>query len=211
MTDLNLNLNLPRANELNIRGCCNVGYPSETYLKLRSREISFVQISRFSSSSSQVLHSARQYHCHKWCKISKRFGKIEIRFRPKILRGIWIYDAFRTDQYNDVIISAMASQITRLTIVYSTVYLGEDQRKHQSSASLAFGRGIHRWPVNSPHRGPATRKMFPFDDLIMQPVLQQLPGLHFNPPIQDTGWRSISRLLLACDFAPECYKVVYKR
>ena len=69
--------------------------------------------------------------------------------------------------YNDVIMSVMASQITSLTIIYSTVYSGEDQRKHQSSASLAFMRGIHRWPVNSPHKGPVTRKMFPFDDVIM--------------------------------------------
>ena len=42
-----------------------------------------------------------------------------------------------------------------------------DQRKHKSSASLAFLRGIHRWPVNSPHKGPVTRKMFPFDDVII--------------------------------------------
>ena len=69
--------------------------------------------------------------------------------------------------YNDVIMSAMASQITSLTIVYSTVYSGADQRKHQSSASLAFVRGIYRWPVNSPHKGPVTRKMFLFDDIIM--------------------------------------------
>ena len=62
---------------------------------------------------------------------------------------------------------AMASQITSITIVYSTVYSGADQRKHQSSASLAFVPGIHRWPVNSPHKGPVTRKMFPFDDVIM--------------------------------------------
>ena len=59
---------------------------------------------------------------------------------------------------------AMASQITSLTIVYSIVYSGAGQRKHQSSASLAFVQGIHRWPVNSPHKGPVTRKMFPFDD-----------------------------------------------
>ena len=64
--------------------------------------------------------------------------------------------------------SVMASQITSLTIVYSTVYSGADQRKYQSSASLAFVRGIHRWPVNSPHEGPVTRKMFPFDDVIMK-------------------------------------------
>ena len=68
--------------------------------------------------------------------------------------------------YNDVIMDATASQITSLTIVYSTVYSGADQRKHQSSASLAFLRGIHRGPVNSPHKWPVTRKMFPFDDVM---------------------------------------------
>ena len=61
----------------------------------------------------------------------------------------------------------IASQITRLMIVYSTVYSGGDRRKYQSSASLAFVRGIHRWPVNSPHKWPVMRKMFPFDDVIM--------------------------------------------
>ena len=69
--------------------------------------------------------------------------------------------------YIDVILSSMAFPNTSLTIVYSTVYSVADQRKHQSSASLAFLRGIHRWPVNSPHKGPVTRKMFPFDDVIM--------------------------------------------
>ena len=65
---------------------------------------------------------------------------------------------------------AIASQITRLTIVYSIVYSDADQRKHQSSASLAFVRGIHRGPVNSPHKWPVTRKMFPFDDVIMSVI-----------------------------------------
>ena len=63
--------------------------------------------------------------------------------------------------------SAVASQITSLKIVYSTVLSGADQRKHQRTASLAFVRGIHRWPVNSPHKGPVTRKMLPFDDVIV--------------------------------------------
>ena len=58
-------------------------------------------------------------------------------------------------------------QITGVSIVYSTVCSDADQRKHQSSASLAFVRGIHRWPVNSPHKWPVTRKMGPFDDVIM--------------------------------------------
>ena len=69
--------------------------------------------------------------------------------------------------YNDVIMGMMASQITSLTSFYSTVYSGADQRKHQSCASLAFVLGIHRWPVNSQHKGPVTRKMFPSDDVIM--------------------------------------------
>ena len=62
---------------------------------------------------------------------------------------------------------AIASQITSLTIVHSIVYSDADQCKYQSSASLAFVRGIHRGPVNSPHKWPVTRKMFPFDDVIM--------------------------------------------
>ena len=69
--------------------------------------------------------------------------------------------------YSDVIMSTMASQITVVSVVYSTDGSGEYQRNHLSSASLAFVRGIHRWPVNSPHKRPVTRKMFPFDDVIM--------------------------------------------
>ena len=65
-----------------------------------------------------------------------------------------------------IIISAMASQITGVSIVYSTIKCGTDQRQHQSSASLAFVRGIHRRPVNSPHKRPVTRKLFSFDDVI---------------------------------------------
>ena len=69
--------------------------------------------------------------------------------------------------YHDVIMTTMASQITSLTIVYWIVYSDADQRIHQNSASLAFVWGIHRGPVNSPHTWPVTRRMFPFDDVIM--------------------------------------------
>ena len=68
--------------------------------------------------------------------------------------------------YNDIIMSAMASQIPP-PIAYSTVYSRRRSKKHQSSASLAFVRGIHRWPVNSSQKGTVTRKMFPFDVVIM--------------------------------------------
>ena len=79
----------------------------------------------------------------------------------------WASAVLDVTRYNDTIMTAMTSHITSLTIVCSTVYSGADQRKHQSSASLAFVRGIHLWPVNSPHKGPITRKMIPFDDVVM--------------------------------------------
>ena len=78
-----------------------------------------------------------------------------------------IGDITSSYHYDDVIMSTIASQITSLTIVYSTVYSSADQSKHQSSASLAFVWEIHRGPVNFPHKWPVTRKMFPFDDVIM--------------------------------------------
>ena len=73
----------------------------------------------------------------------------------------------RSIHCGDVIMGAIASQITSLTFVYSTVYSDADQRKQQSSASLAFVWGIHRELVNSLHKWPVMRKMFPFDDIIM--------------------------------------------
>ena len=75
------------------------------------------------------------------------------------------------------------SQITSLTIVYSSVYSGADQRNFQSSASLAFVRGIHRRPVNSPHKGSITRKMFPFDDAIMNIQTCRVPLLWITTSI----------------------------
>ena len=75
--------------------------------------------------------------------------------------------------YCDVLMGAEACQITSLMIVYSTVYSDTDQRKHQSSASLAFVRGIHGGPVNFPHKWPVTRKMFPFDNVIMEQTFNE--------------------------------------
>ena len=69
--------------------------------------------------------------------------------------------------YTDVVMDTIASKITSLMIVYSTVYSYADQRNYQSSTSLAFVRAIHRRPVNSSHKWPVTRKMFPFGDVIM--------------------------------------------
>ena len=83
----------------------------------------------------------------------------------------------RLCHYSYVIMSTMASQITGVSIVYSTVCSSADQRKHQSSAPLVFERGIHRWPLNSLHKGPVTRKMFPFDDVIMHVKFVKLIAL----------------------------------
>ena len=78
-----------------------------------------------------------------------------------------VQSSIKCKHYDDVIMTMLASQITSLTVVYSIVYSGVDQSKHQSSASLAFVQEIHRGPVNFPHKWPVTRKMFPFDDVIM--------------------------------------------
>ena len=80
----------------------------------------------------------------------------------------WYWWSIMSTHYCVAIMGTVASQITSLTIVYTTVYSDADQSKHQSSASLAFVWGIHRGLVNSPHKGPVTRKMFPFDDVIMR-------------------------------------------
>ena len=92
----------------------------------------------------------------------------------------------------------IASQITSLTIVYSTVYSSTIQRKHQSSASLAFVRGFHRWPVISPHRWPVPRKMYPFDGVIMNTFGIYSPK-DFNNPVTCSTMVNCNgfRLLLA--------------
>ena len=69
--------------------------------------------------------------------------------------------------YSDVIISGVASQITGVSVAYSTVCSGVDQRNHRRSASRAFMRGIHRSSVNSPPKGPVARRMFQSDIVTM--------------------------------------------
>ena len=112
----------------------------------------------FSSHMTWVWTFFNNYSNHpRMCVLSTLCGNVD-KHSPF---DIYIY------HYGDYIMGAIASQITSLTIVNSTVYSGADQSKHQSSASLAFVWGIHRGPVNSPHKWPVTRKMFPFDDVIM--------------------------------------------
>ena len=95
----------------------------------------------------------------------------------------------------------IASQTTSLTIVYSTVYSGADQRKHQSSVSLAFVRGIYRGPVYSPHKWPVTRKMFPFDDVIME----NSDLWYINQLQSEAQWRTASRQHFFLEISPVTY------
>ena len=100
----------------------------------------------------------------------------------------------RYDHYCDVIMGAMASQITSITVVYSTDYSDADQRKHQVSAPLAFVWGIHHWP----HKWPVTRKMFPFDDVTMR--CNPLNPGRFNASPQDK-MAAISQMIFSDAFS----------
>ena len=77
------------------------------------------------------------------------------------------YNNKTSRHYSDVIMRAMASQITSLTIDYSTNNSNADQTKHQGSASLAFVKEIRQWPVTSPYKGPVTRNICPFHEVII--------------------------------------------
>ena len=101
------------------------------------------------------------------CNIKHFSSANLVNFYIIVFRKFYVISIFKFLHYSDVELSAMASRNTGVSIVYSTVCSGADQRQHQSSASLAFVRKIHRLPMNSPHKGPVTRKMFLFDDVIM--------------------------------------------
>ena len=134
-----------------------------------------------------------QWGCHKFNKTPSNYVYVVLTTQPcfitginqqrqswTILRFLWfdsqpagnemsfpMLNVLSNMHNNVVIMSVITSQITSRTIVYSAVHSGAHQRKHESSALLAFVRGIHRWPGNSPHKGPVRRKMFPFDNVIM--------------------------------------------
>ena len=105
---------------------------------------------------------------------------------------------------------ALSSLITSLTVIYSTVYSGADQRKHQSSASVAFVRRIRRWPMNSQYDGkwPETRKMFSFDDVIMIKLHLKLSSVVL-PSLCPVGWVNWTRLpgmvSVCCYILPSTY------
>ena len=107
--------------------------------------------------------------------------------------------------YNDGVMGAMASEIPSLTIVYSIVYSGVNQRKHQSSASLAFVREIQRWPVNFPYKGRVKikdisiwwRHHFPSWHAWWLPLVHMcLPSPGFHLWVEDLGQREKTSLIL---------------
>ena len=100
--------------------------------------------------------------------------------------------------------SAQCYQHMGISSVCSTVCSDVDPRKHQSSASLAFVRGVHRWSVDSPHKGPVTRKMFPFDDVIKckhfpryRPFVWGIHRWPVNSP-HKSQWRGALMFSLIC-------------
>ena len=125
-------------------------------------------------------HGLNPYHVFRYFYVTNTFAgaihlKVQINSRSvhnvdgKTPNAINLGAVVSLDitHYSDVIMNTMAPQVTSLMIVYSTVYSDTDQRKHQSSASLAFVRGIRKWSLNSSHKWPVTWKMFPFDDAII--------------------------------------------
>ena len=117
-----------------------------------------------------------------------------------------------------VIIGAMAHKITIVSIVCPTVCSDADQIKHQSSASLAFVRGIHRWSVDYPHKWQVNRKMFPFDDVIVQWFLSfffNIFNIHLNiipvGPIDDMWSHHLSASCLKKARASNIFTFTSKR
>ena len=108
--------------------------------------------------------------------------------------GMPLVPQYVFSHYSDVIMGTMMSQISSLAIVFSTVYSGADQRKHQSSASLAFVRGIHRWP-EFPTQRASNAEMFPFDDVTMCSAIH-LPLLHTTA--SHTSQWLCTRFMLCC-------------
>ena len=86
---------------------------------------------------------------HRWLIIWLRLKIIKFQLHGRFLKPHLQWCSEYPAHYNDVIMGTMASQFTSLTIIYLSIYSGADHRKHQSSASLAFVRGIHRWPWTS--------------------------------------------------------------
>ena len=104
-----------------------------------------------------------------WSDINSRNKNITTHAQvATVTPNLQVLVRLHLEHYSDVTISAISFEIIGVSSVCSTVCLGEDQRKHQSSVSLAFVRVVHRWLVDYPQKGPVMRKTFPVDDVIMK-------------------------------------------
>ena len=119
-----------------------------------------------------------------------------------VLNENWIrfsgskWQCFSFGPCDGLMMSAMASQITGVSIVYSIVCSSTNQGKHQRSSSLAFVRGIHRWPVNSPHKGPV--KVF----LIVMSLSLVIHGKQWKSTVEIFHDHPFSRLVYVLDTGP---------
>ena len=145
-------------------GYCNtcIGYLSENHFTFNPFEISFVNNIYFRYQI--ILQTSRDHDIDTdW---ETNYGRDFARSKFRMSFGKISYIATAPRHYSDIILGEMASQITSLTIIYSTVYSGADQRKHQSSASLAFVRVIHQCG-EIPAQMARNAEMLPFDDVVM--------------------------------------------
>ena len=152
------------------RGSILLWIANQAYLWFRSLPILCL-------SRKHEYKAAHDYNVHLPCvtnSLPKWHNILHITMHRKY--HLFWYATNHHNHYSDVIMSTMTSQISSLTIVYLSFYSNTDQRKHQSSASLAFVWGIHRSPVNSPHKWPVTRKMFPFNDVIITNIFYLAEG-----------------------------------
>ena len=80
--------------------------------------------------------------------------------------------------YNDVIMSVFGASYHQPHGCSLKCAFGRRSTKTQKLRVTGLVREIHRWPVNSRHKGPVTRKMFPFDDVIMGSVESSMLQWH---------------------------------
>ena len=117
--------------------------------------------------------------------LQRNFFKLAIWLNSEIICNSDVGQWCCEEHYIDVIMTTMASQITSFTVVYSTVYSDADQRKHQSSASLAFVWGIHRDRWIPRTKDQLRGKMFPFDDVIIMTSALVTAILQKSLPVDD--------------------------
>ena len=135
---------------------CEAHFTKNFYLTIQINENFILLVFKFLESDLYTKVCA-WYARYATMACKKNCNNLIIKYWITVIQ---IFYGIGSIHYCDAIMSG-------IRIVYSTICSGADHRKHQSSTSLAFVRGIHWWPVNSLHKRPVTWKMFPFDDVIM--------------------------------------------